>query len=130
MQCLIDNNLSGQLDLLAGALFATGWPNLIDLRLVTFAEVHLPEDVDDRSLWRFAQTNHMLLLTENRNMKGPDSLEQTIREESTPQSLPVVTIGSRNRLVQPHYRRRCAERLIEIVIDLEAYRGASRLYIP
>ncbi len=50
MQCLIDNNLSGQLDLLAGALFATGWPNLIDLRLVTFAEVHLPEDVDDRSL--------------------------------------------------------------------------------
>ncbi|MEZ4713513.1 MAG: hypothetical protein R3A44_40375 [Caldilineaceae bacterium] len=127
---MIDNNLAGQLDLLAGALFATGWLELISLRLVTFAEMNLPENIDDRSLWRFAQANQMLLLTENRNMKGPNSLEQTIREEGAPHSLPVITIGSRDRLIQPDYRRRCAERLVEIVIDLHLYRGVSRIYIP
>ncbi|MEZ4662238.1 MAG: hypothetical protein R2911_32200 [Caldilineaceae bacterium] len=127
---MIDNNLAGQLDLLAGALFATGWLELISLRLVTFAEMNLPENIDDRSLWRFAQANQMLLLTENRNMKGPNSLEQTIREEGASHSLPVITIGSRDRLMQPDYRRRCAERLVEIIIDLHLYRGVSRIYIP
>jgi hypothetical protein len=34
----------------------------------------------------------MILLTGNRNLKDPDSLEQTIREENTPFSLPVITI--------------------------------------
>jgi hypothetical protein len=123
MQCLIDHNLSGHVDLLSGALFATGWLELVSIRLVPFEEFGLPGNVDDRTLWRFVQANQMLLLTENRNMKGADSLEQTIREEGTPQSLPVITIGNRNRLVQPDYRHRCAERLVETVIDLENFRG-------
>jgi hypothetical protein len=35
----------------------------------------------------------MLLLTANRRMAGLDSLEQTIREEGTLDSLPVLTVG-------------------------------------
>jgi hypothetical protein len=130
VQYLIDHNLSGEIDLLFGALVATGWLELVSIRFVTFEEVNLPETIDDRTLWRFAQANQMLLLTENRNMKGPDSLAQTIREENTPASLPIVTISNRDRLDQRQYRRRCAERLAEIAIDLELYRGVSRIYIP
>ena len=49
-------------------------------------------------MWRFAQTHVMMLLTHNRNMNDDDSLEQTIRDENTPRSLPVVTIGRVDRL--------------------------------
>jgi hypothetical protein len=130
MQFLIDENLSGHVDMLSGALMATGWMEILSIRLILFKEVNLPGNVDDRTLWRFVQAHQMLLLTENRNMKGKDSLEQTIREERTSRSLPVITVGNRNRLVRLDYRRRCAERLVEIVIDLEFYRGVSRIFIP
>jgi hypothetical protein len=63
-------------------------------------------------------------------MKGPDSLEQTIREEHTSISLPVITIGSLDRLDEQAYRERCATRLVEIALDLEAYAGVTRLFIP
>jgi hypothetical protein len=52
----------------------------------------------DRSLWQVAHTKRMIILTSNRNMKGDDSLEQVIREDSTLTLLPVVTIGNKERL--------------------------------
>ena len=63
-------------------------------------------------------------------MRGEDSLTLTIREESTPSSLPVLTIGSLDRLVEREYRRRCATRLVEIVLDLDTYLGVGRIFIP
>jgi hypothetical protein len=94
---LVDHNMEGQATLLGGTLLTEGWLDLLPIRLVTFTEVGLPFDSDDRTVWRFAQTHKMLLLTDNRSMKGPDSLEQTLREENTPTSFPVLTIGSINR---------------------------------
>ncbi|MEL6260616.1 MAG: DUF5615 family PIN-like protein [Cyanobacteria bacterium J06626_6] len=41
-----------------------------------FADVGLPMDSSDRIVWKFAQTNRMILITANRDMKGDDSLEQ------------------------------------------------------
>lgn len=72
----------------------------------------------------------MIILTANRNMKGGDSLEQIIRENNTLQSLPVVTIGNKERLDEQRYRERCARRLIEILFDIENYMGVGRVYIP
>jgi hypothetical protein len=63
-------------------------------------------------------------------MKGDDSLEQMIREENTLQSLPVVTIGNKERLDEQGYRERCASRLVEILFDIENYMGVGRVYIP
>lgn len=64
-------------------------------------------------------------------MKGKNSLEQVMREENTLASLPVVTIGDADRvLTDPDYRNRCVDRLIEIVFDIDDYRGAIRLFIP
>jgi hypothetical protein len=96
---LVDHNMEGQATLLGGTLVTEGWLDLIPVRLVTFAEVGLPFDSSDRGVWRFVQAQQMLLLTDNRSMKGVDSLEQTLHEETTPTSLPVLTIGSVNRLI-------------------------------
>ncbi|WP_353838774.1 hypothetical protein [Moorena sp. SIO4E2] len=63
-------------------------------------------------------------------MKGEDSLEQTIREDNTPTSLPILTIGNPDRLDESSYRQKCATRLIEIVLDLENYLGVGRIFIP
>jgi hypothetical protein len=93
-------------------------------------DVNLSVDSSDRMVWRFAQEHRMLLLTDNRNMKGDDSLEQTIREEVTADSLPVITIGSLDRIDESEYRQLCANRLVEIVIDRDCYLGYSRLFIP
>jgi hypothetical protein len=81
---------------------------------------------DDRL--EFAQANQMVLLTANRSMKGKNSLEQVMREDA---SLPVVTIGDADRvLTDPDYRNRCVDRLIEIVFDIDDYKGTRRLFVP
>jgi hypothetical protein len=127
---LVDHNLEGQASRLWVTLEQMGWLELVPLRLATFGEVGLPLNSRDRVVWRFAQEHGMLLLTDNRNMKGEVSLEQTLREENTPTALPVITVGSSDRLDDRAYRERCAQRLVEIVFDLEQYLGVGRLCIP
>ena len=73
----------------------------------------------------------MILLTANRSMKGKDSLEQVIREESTSNSLPVFTIANADRLLNDvDYRGHCVESLIEITLDIDSYQGVRRIFIP
>lgn len=82
-------------------------------------------------MWRFAQTNQMLLLTANRRMKGKDSLEQVLQEENTATSFPVITIGDTDRVLNdPDYRHLCVNRLLEIVLYIENYMGTRRIFIP
>jgi len=128
---LIDHNLKGHALVLFGAIAAQGWLDMVSIRFATFAELDLPPDSDDRAVWRSAQENRMILLTANRSMKGKNSLEQVMRQESTSTSLPVVTIGNADRLLNdPEYRGRCVESLVEIVLGIDGYRGARRVFIP
>lgn len=128
---LVDHNLEGHALLLSGNITSLGWLDLLPIRFVTFEEIELAVTSNDRVVWCFAQTNHMVLLTANRSMKGKNSLEQVMREENTSTSLPVVTIGDADRvLTDPDYRNRCVDRLIEIAFDIDDYRGAMRLFIP
>jgi len=53
-----------------------------------------------------------------------------MREENTPTSLPIITVGDRSRLSEYGYRESCVERLLEIVFDIQDYLGAGRLFIP
>lgn len=87
-------------------------------------------DSSDREVWRFAQKNQLILLTGNRNNEGEDSLEQTIRDENKSTSLPVITIGALDRMEERTYREECAERLVDIILNLEGYLGLGRIYIP
>lgn len=116
--------------MLWGVLAKAGWLEIIPIQFVTFADVGLPIDGSDREVWRFAQDNKMIILTDNRNMKGEDSLERVIREENSLTSLPVLTIANVDRIDEKDYRERCAEWLLEVAMDLENYRGIGRLFIP
>lgn len=130
MQFLVDYNLDGYAPVFLGILTKFGWLELISIQFVTFREIGLSMDSSDRIVWRYAQKNQMMILTANRNMKGKDSLEQVMREENTTTSFPVLTIGSFDRLDEIDYRERCVERLIEIILDIDDYKGAGRLFIP
>ena len=128
---LIDHNLNGHALIFFGCIASQGWLNILPIRFITFDEIGLPINTNDRVVWRLAQENQMILLTANRSMKGKDSLEQVMREEITPNSLPVITIGSADRLLNDSdYRERCVESLIEIVLSINVYMGVNRLFIP
>jgi hypothetical protein len=128
---LIDHNLKGHALVLFGAIASQGWLDIVSIQFVTFEDMALPINSDDRVVWRLAQKNQMILLTANRSMKGKDSLEQVMREENTSVSWPVITVGSADRLLNDsEYRGRCVESLIEIVLDIDIYRGARRIFIP
>jgi hypothetical protein len=94
---LADANIQGQVALLAAYMQAEPWRDFwdyLDLRLLTFADVGLnPSDPDD-IVWQRCQELSVLLITDNRNDDGLDSLEATIRRLNTPEKLPVF-----------HYRR-------------------------
>lgn len=128
---LVDHNLEGHALLLSGNIAGLGWLDLLPIRFITFEEVALSVTSNDRVVWRFAQANQMILLTANRSMKDKNSLEKVMREENTSTSLPVVTIGDADRvLTDSGYRNRCVDRLIEIIFDVDDYRGSRRLFIP
>lgn len=127
---LVDHNIEGQPTLLLRALESQGWVDLGLLQVATFRDLSLPIDSSDREIWRFVQEHGMLLLTGNRNMIGEDSLQQTLRDENRPESIPVITIANVNRVRERNCREECATRLAEICSDVESYLGTGRLFIP
>lgn len=130
IRILVDHNIEGQALLIWRSLVVEGWPELLQMEMVLFAQAGLSYQTSDREMWRFAQQHHMIILTANRKMKEEDSLEQTIMEENTLTSLPMLTIASVDNLVERTYRERCASRLLDIVVDLHIFLGAGRIYIP
>jgi hypothetical protein len=52
-------------------------------------------------------------------------------QNNTPTSLPVLTIGVPPRVLSSRaYAERVATRLLEVLLDVEQYRGTGRLYLP
>lgn len=128
---LVDHNLERHALILSGSISNQGWLDLLSIRFVTLEEVALSVESDDRVVWRFAQSNQMILLTANRRMKGKNSLEQVLREENTITSLPVITLGDGERFLQDYiYREECVNQFLEIVLYINNYMGAGRLFIP
>ncbi|NOH04539.1 MAG: ACP S-malonyltransferase [Chloroflexi bacterium] len=94
MKVLLDHHLKKQGILLWSTMEEQGWLKLINVPMLTFNDVGLAIDSSDREVWRFAQSQGLILLTGNR------------------------------------YRKHCAERLVEIVMNIENYLGVGRIYIP
>ena len=130
MKVLLDHHMKKQGILLWATMGSEGWLKLLDIPMLTFNDVGLPVDSNDRDVWRFAQEKQLILLTGNRNKDGVDSLEQTIRDENMSDSLPVITISIVDRLEERAYREQCAEKLVEIILGIENYLGIGRIYIP
>ncbi len=127
---MLDNDIAGYRDLFDGTLHSAGWHEYRLIEFISMDEAGIAVDARDSEIWRFCQQQGFLLLTANRNLDDDSSLEQTLRQENTPDSLPVITVSAPQRIVEPEYRARCIHALIGIVLDLENCLGAARLYIP
>ncbi|MFN8493773.1 MAG: hypothetical protein U0350_39590 [Caldilineaceae bacterium] len=129
---LSDHNCEGQAQAIFNVLVYQGWLELAPVELRWFRDVDLPIKASDETVWRFCQENRYILLTGNRRTDdGAKSLEFTVRRLVTPSSLPVLTIGNLRRVqADARYREQCADRLMNILLDLERYLGVMRLYLP
>ena len=128
---LSDHNCEGHARAIFDMLKYEGYLEWIPMELKWVEDVGLSPSTGDETVWRFCQEHGYLLLTGNRSGDDGDlSLELITRRLVTSESLPVLTIGKNKVLRRPDYCRRCAERLAEIVFELEKYRGITRLYLP
>jgi hypothetical protein len=131
---LADANIQVQVAILAARMQGQAWRDFWDdlgLRLVTFPDVGLRPSDSDAVVWRRCQEQGLLLLTDNRNVDGAESLEATIRAHTTPTSLPVFTIGNvRSLSSDSGYANRVIERLFIYLLELDDIRGTGRLYLP
>ena len=131
---LADANIQGQVALLASSMQSESWREFwvyLDLRLLTFSDVGLDTADTDAVVWQRCQQHGVLLITDNRNDDGPDSLQATIRLHNTPVSLPVFTIGDvRSVTSNPEYRHRVIDRLLQYLLELDNIRGTGRLFLP
>lgn len=134
LRLAFDVNIEGYLDDLLRELQSETWRDLwqaLDVQVATFEELGLARNAPDSVVWSVCQRTQTVIVTANRNAKGDDSLEATLRRESTLESLPVITIPDPPRLrSDKDYRRRAAEKLLAYLMDMNRYRGAGRLYIP
>ena len=131
---MADHDIEGQVRALLRLLTSAAWYEVwhgLAIRVESFASLGLPENTPDAALWQFCQTQQIILITGNRNKDGTDTLETVIERHNTPTSLPVLTIGAPPRVLSSRaYAERVATRLLEVLLDVEQYRGTGRLYLP
>lgn len=93
---LADINIQVHVEFLIELLKSEAWNELwraLDLHYATFADVGLDEEAPDAVVWELCQERGYVLITSNRNQKTADSLEATIRNRSTAESFPVLTLA-------------------------------------
>jgi hypothetical protein len=131
---LADVNCEGQFDCLRHAAESGErgeyW-NFLELVALKVADVGLDAQSSDREIWRFCQDDQLVLITTNRNAKGPDSLQAVLDELNGPASLPVLTIADSKRLMRDRrYAEQAADRVLQYLFDMDRYRGTGRLFVP
>ena len=103
----------------------------IGLNLYHFEDVGLTPTSTDLEIWHCCQAEQLVLITNNRNAHSEDSLEIAIRENNTPASLPVFTIGSIDRFRKNRkYAEKVVAQLYDYLESIDRVRGAGRLYLP
>ena len=134
IKLLADVNVEGQVARLALRMQAEPWLefwNYLDLRCLKFSDVGLQAKDPDSVVWRRCQEQRLLLLTNNRNDDGPDSLEATIRTYNTPESLPVFTFGDADKISKSQeYAEEVIESLFDQLLRIDTLNGTGRLFLP
>ncbi|MBI3821694.1 MAG: ACP S-malonyltransferase [Planctomycetes bacterium] len=131
---LADNDVRGQVEYLVALMNAEPWREFwLDLRLTLyhFEDFGLNPTATDQEIWERCQAEQVVLITGNRTLSGPDSLEATIRLQNTAASLPVLTIADAKKV---NFSRAYAGEVVESLIDylqrIDTVRGVGRLYLP
>jgi hypothetical protein len=131
---LADANVEGHVSALLRFLQADPWKELWDgigLSVETFESLGLPGSLSDAELYAACRQNDLVLITANRNRAGPDSLEATIEAQRSANALPVITLANPGEVLRDQaYASLVAEKLLEIVFDIEPFRGVGRIYVP
>ena len=131
---LADNDVRGQVEHLVALMAAEPWTEFwqdLGLPLLRFEDLGLAETASDQEVWQRWQLEAVVLITGNRNLSGPESLEATIRLHNTADSLPVFTIADINKFnASKAYAEEAAEVLLGYLQRIDSLRGTGRLYIP
>ena len=131
---LADINARGPVQDLVREMQAPKWIefwNHLGLALFHFENLGLQQEAPDMEIWEKCQENQLILITDNRNKNSPDSLEATIQQHNTLESLPVFTIADLRKFQKSRtYAERVLERLYECLLDIDNLRGTGRLYLP
>lgn len=129
-----DNDVRGQFDAIVNICTSAEWRDIwheLGLRVYTLETVGLAVDAADDQIWETCQQLELVLVTGNRNAVGPESLENTIRTRNQPTSLPVLTLANPYAVEHDrHHAEQVAVRLMEVLLDIDNYRGCGRLYLP
>lgn len=131
---IADVNIQGQFDRIIDRMRSDEWRefwDFLELRSVSFTDLGLAREDTDDVVWKRCQEHRAILITNNRNDDGPDSLETAIRTLTESDSLPVFTIGDADRILSDaDYAELTTERLYRYLLDLENLLGTGRHYIP
>ena len=134
LRIMSDNDVRGHVARLIDLCQTPAWLELwqgLECVVLTFAELGLAEDSSDDVVWRTCQDSGVILITGNRNADSPESLEAVIQREGRPNSLPVLTLADRDRIVRDRtYAESAVERLLEVLLEIEDLRGTGRLFLP
>ncbi len=129
-----DANIQGQVEYLVQRMQADAWAEFwqaLGLVLHRFEDIGLSGSSTDLEVWNVCQAEQLILITDNRNLDSEDSLEATIRRNTSPESLPVFTIADMNQFrMNSSYVERVVEVLYDYLLRIDDVRGAGRLYIP
>jgi hypothetical protein len=130
---MADHNIEGHFRLLIAIWERSTWREIwtgLGFSVESFASVGISPEIDDAELWEVCQQRNIVLLTANRNADEPDSLEQTIRLRNHAQAVPVLTLANPTRLARDRsYAEAVAERILELLADLDNYLGTGRLFV-
>ena len=134
---LPDENLRGHFERMLAHFRSSRWDEVwseLGGRYETFVSLGLADGTPDRVVFARCQELELVLLTANRNHRGPDSLEAAIRDGG-PDALPVLTLGDDKRfLYDTAYADEVVADLLEYLTDIrdypERFRGVGRLYVP
>lgn len=133
---LADANAQGHANYLHRLLKGMGlWSVLSELEVefATFADLGVPQDIDDAALWSHCQADGWVLFTDNRNEDDETSLEVAMLRYWKPGDLPVLTLADKAKFEQmADYRERVAADIADLlfgIVDGE-FRDCARIYVP
>lgn len=125
-----EGHLRAILTVCRGAAWREFWHS-IGVTVHTFTTAGLPTTTPDDELWDWCQGRDTLLLTSNRNARGPDSVQATIVKRGSVRDLPVLTLSDPDRVLRDRaYVEDVAVRVMAILDELERSRGSGRLWLP
>ncbi|HEX5444709.1 MAG TPA: hypothetical protein VFW87_12795 [Pirellulales bacterium] len=111
------------------------WSLLMEsnIQFITLAELRLPYNIDDATLWRRCQDDRWVLFTDNRNRENNTSLQAAISSMSRPGDLPVLTLSGKGKFERfAEYRQRVAIDIADLLLGIldGEFCDRDRIYVP